>query len=94
MNEETKVDKDYKEAFNLGYELAKELSLKSPMFKKVSSGNNRMNAMQAGMRQYSQNIAKEKNKELDESQKFDNNLLNKLKTESKKDKGKGHDMSI
>ncbi len=89
MSEETKVDKDYKEAFNLGYELAKELSLKSPMFKEVSSGNNRMNAMQAGMEQHSKEIVKERNKE---------NVLgldnDNMAPKEHKDKGKGFDLSI
>lgn len=91
MSEETKVDKDYKETFNLGYELAKELKLKSPMFKEVgsSSGNNRMNAMQAGMEQYSKEIVKERNKEnvLD----LDND---NMAPKEHKDKGKGFNLSI
>ncbi len=65
MSEETKVDKDYKEAFNLGYELAKELNLKSPMFKDLNVENNRMTAMQAGMVEYSNGIAQVKNKGID-----------------------------
>lgn len=56
MSEETKVDKDYLEAFNLGYELAKELSLKSPMFEDLNSENNRLTAMQEGMEQYTKEI--------------------------------------
>jgi hypothetical protein len=35
MEENLKVDIDYKGAFNLGYELARELNLKSPLFKPV-----------------------------------------------------------
>ena len=59
MEENLKVDKDYKEAFNLGYELAKELNLTTPMFKDISSGNERINAMQVGMEQYSNEVTQE-----------------------------------
>ena len=52
MEENQKVDKDYKEAFNLGYELANELNLKSPMFTDLNSKNIRVKAMQEGMEQY------------------------------------------
>jgi hypothetical protein len=66
MSEETKIDENYKEAFNLGYELSKELNLKSPMFKDSKVDNERMNAMQAGMAQFSNEInpGKDKNKGL------------------------------
>ena len=54
-----KVSKDYKEAFNLGYEMAKELKLKSPMFQNSKSESNRLDAMQAGMMQYHEEILKQ-----------------------------------
>lgn len=47
-----KVDKDYLKAFNLGYEIAKDLSLKSPMFKDQNVDENNENAMQAGMLEF------------------------------------------
>ncbi|MEX0315156.1 MAG: hypothetical protein AB3N18_13340 [Allomuricauda sp.] len=50
--EEIKVDKDYKEAFNQGYELFKKLRLKPYILKDLASGNNRMQAMKDGMNQY------------------------------------------
>lgn len=56
MSEEMKVSKDYKEAFNLGYEMARELKLKSPMFHDTKSESNRLDAMQAGMVQYHEEI--------------------------------------
>jgi hypothetical protein len=67
MEENLKVDKDYMEAFNLGYELAKELKLMSPMFKNIESGNRRMQAMQTGMEEYSKEITANKNLSLDNS---------------------------
>lgn len=53
MVEETKVDKAYLEAFNLGYELAKELDLTVPMFQTIPAGNDRIGAMQSGMAEFS-----------------------------------------
>lgn len=50
--EETKVDKNYKEAFNQGYELSKELGLKPNILKDVTAGKNQMQAMQDGMKQF------------------------------------------
>ena len=84
MSEETKVDKDYKEAFNLGYELAKELKLKSPMFKDVTSGNNRTNAIQAGMQEFNKEIILQKDKKIDTPLGLD------VKGNSNKDKGFEH----
>jgi len=65
MEENLKVDKDYMEAFNLGYELAKELKLMSPMFKNIESGNRPMQAMQTGMEEYIKEITINKNLSLD-----------------------------
>lgn len=77
MEKNIKVDKDYLEAFNLGYELAKELNLKSPMFQDLNSENSLNNAMQAGMTQY-----------IDESkQGLEQN--NSYKVIKNKDKGQG-----
>lgn len=64
MTDKIKIDTNYKEAFNLGYELAKELKLQSPMFKDSKVGNDRMKAMQAGMEQYSHEIHQEHKKEI------------------------------
>lgn len=89
MSEETKVDTDFKEAYNLGYELAKELNLKSPMFKDVSSENERLNAIQDGMEQYSNEIAVQKNKGSTLGMNIGANIPNKHKGS-----GKGFDFSI
>jgi predicted aconitase len=95
MREEIKVDKKYMEAFNLGYELAKELNLKSPMFKDINSGNERMNAMQAGMRQHGREISLHINKGT--TQGLDSDKQSSLDADSLKNKGndnKGFDLSI
>lgn len=62
MEENLKVDKDYLEAFNLGYELAKELNLKTPMFEDLKSENVRITAINSGMTQYQLEINQEMNK--------------------------------
>tara|TARA_R110000796_G_scaffold848_1_gene3234 strand:- start:313 stop:570 length:258 start_codon:yes stop_codon:yes gene_type:complete len=67
MEEHLKVDKDYLEAFNLGYELAKELKLKSPMFKNIESDNSRIHTLQMGMEEYCREITLNKNITLDDS---------------------------
>jgi len=67
MEENLKVDYDYMEAFNLGYELAKELKLISPMFKNIDLGNSRMQAMKTGMEEYNKEITLNKNLSLNNS---------------------------
>ncbi|MDH7911341.1 hypothetical protein [Winogradskyella sp. SYSU M77433] len=57
---DTKVDRDYLEAFNQGYEVAKELGLKPDDLNGINAGNNRMQAMKDGMEQYGKDIALEK----------------------------------
>ncbi len=98
MSEETKVDKDYLEAFNLGYELAKELSLKSPMFKDMNPGNDRMIAMQAGMIESSNEIKLGKANEMDISTGLEFGRYTDREINTKKNKGidhsKGPDLSI
>lgn len=84
MEDNLKVDKDYKEAFNLGYELAKELNLESPLFKDSASTSSRIKSTQAGMAEYCGEIEYEKNKQMDKSQDLN----------SKRDKGTGLDFSI
>ncbi|HEA23149.1 hypothetical protein LCGC14_1398980 [marine sediment metagenome] len=90
MSEETKVDKDYLEAFNLGYELAKELSLKSPMFNDMNFGNDRIIAMQAGMIECGKEIKIEK---LDRKN-ISKNKLTDFYFNSLKDKGIEDDNGI
>lgn len=54
MDEDLKIDEKFKRAFNLGYEVAKELDLKTPMFQNESSDINLKSPMQAGMFQFVQ----------------------------------------
>ena len=67
MEENLKVDKDYKDAFNLGFELAKELNLKAPMFTDINSENIRLHSMQAGMTEYSHKLRRQNIAEIDKS---------------------------
>ncbi len=53
MEENLKVDKKYKEAYNLGYEVTKELDLKTPMFQNQSIDITN-SLIQGGMLQYLQ----------------------------------------
>ncbi|WP_339839454.1 hypothetical protein [uncultured Maribacter sp.] len=97
MEESLKVNKDYKEAFNLGYELAKELNLTTPMFKDTSYDNERINAMQVGMEQYSNEVAQGQHKENIlhiESDKKTSDIQNMdVKKVDRKDFDKGLDFS-
>ena len=52
MDEDLKIDEKFKRAFNLGYEVAKELDLKTPMFQNESSDTTLKSPMQAGIFQY------------------------------------------
>ena len=78
MKEEIKVDEKFKSAFNLGYRLAEELNLKSPMLEnqeKIMSSN----PMHLGMQEFIDEVKLSKNKRLDES----------VEKNTKKRKGKG-----
>jgi len=55
-------DKDYIEAFNQGYELSKELGLRSEILKDISSGRHRIQAMSDGMKQYEKELQIDKSK--------------------------------
>ena len=85
MEEHLKVDKDYLEAFNLGYELAKELKLKSPMFKNIESDNSRIHTLQMGMEEYCREITLNKNITLDDS---------KIIQQKNKDNQDGNELSL
>lgn len=73
MEENLKVDRDYLESFNLGYELAKELKLTRPMFKSTDQKKIGKDAMLAGMLQYFDE-AKVKKKSLDEAKRYTNTI--------------------
>ncbi|RKN78746.1 hypothetical protein [Ulvibacterium marinum] len=86
---ETRIDSDYKKAFNLGYEIAKELNLKTPMFKGQDSSQNSTNAIQAGMLHYIHEVALSKNKVLAKSVQI-RNIKSKAERKGKnKNRGKG-----
>ena len=93
MEENFKVDKDYKEAFNQGYELAKDLGLKPDILKDVSAGNHRMQAMKDGMQQYQKDmiLAKDIIPPMDMDS-LDNDYIDL--TPPDKDKGKDVDMDL
>lgn len=93
--EETKVDKDYVEAFNQGYEVAKELGLKPDTLSGINAGNNRIQAMKDGMEQYGREQTQEKNKEIITPFDMDNLDSSYLDlAPEKKDKDKGRDIDI
>jgi hypothetical protein len=54
MAENMKVDEKFKKAFNLGYEVAKDLDLKTPMFQNENSDITMKTPIQAGMFQFAQ----------------------------------------
>ncbi len=54
MEEKKKVDEKFKRAFNLGYEVAKDLDLKTPMFQNESPDITLKSLIQAGMFQFVQ----------------------------------------
>ena len=65
MEQDNKIDKDYKEAFNQGYVLAKELGLKPEILKGLNAGKKRIQAMKVGMEQHSKELTQTKQKERD-----------------------------
>lgn len=96
MEENLKIDKDYKKAFNLGYELAKELNLKAPMFEEFDSSNESMNAIQDGVGAYIKEATYLKGLKISQSMPRDANFENTQVKESKKNNQKdqrGFDIS-
>ncbi|ASV29694.1 hypothetical protein [Maribacter cobaltidurans] len=66
MEEDIKVDEKFKHAFNLGYRLAEELNLKSPMLEnqeKIMPSN----PMHLGMQQFIDEAKLSKNKRQDKT---------------------------
>ena len=101
MQENTKIDKDYKEAFNQGYTLSKELGLKPDIINGLSAGNNRMQAMKDGMEQHQKEVSLEKEKRQDKDiiPPFDIDKISDRKSsldkpEPEKEKGKGFDIEL
>ncbi|WP_406684329.1 hypothetical protein N1F78_00960 [Seonamhaeicola sp. MEBiC1930] len=95
MEEQTKVDKDYIEAFNQGYEVAKELGLKPEEIESIKAGKDRMRAMKEGMEQYQKEIELEKDKNIIppfDMDSFDNSYIDL--TPDKEDKDKDIDIDM
>jgi len=87
MEENMKVDKMFLKAFNLGYEVAKELDLKTHMFQNEGSDITLKSPIQAGMFRFVQERYAVIDKKLN-----NNNLLSTRKTIKKtfgKNKNKG-----
>ncbi|MDD7887856.1 hypothetical protein [Flavivirga sp. 57AJ16] len=101
MEEQTKVDKDYIESFNQGYEVAKELGLKPDSIEGIKAGNNRMQGMKDGMEQYGKELTQEKEKQIEnrkdiipplDIESLDNHYVDL--TPDRKDKNKDRDMEL
>lgn len=91
MEEEIKVDEKFKSAFNLGYRLAKELNLKSPMLKnqeKIMSSN----PMHLGMQEFIDEVKLSKNKRQNLS--IEQSKADNLKKGKKKSRNKGKGFSL
>ncbi|WP_036381520.1 hypothetical protein [Muricauda sp. MAR_2010_75] len=89
MEKDIKIDTKFKQAFNLGYRLAKELDLKSHIFqnqeKTMSS-----NPMHLGMQQYIDEAKLSKGKQQENS--TDKNQTDVSK--KGRDKSRGEDLSL
>ncbi len=101
MNEDTKTSEEYIdiEAFNQGYEVAKELGLKPDALQGIHAGNNRMQSMKEGMEQFQKEVALEKAKTQEKDiippfdmDSIDSNYIDL--SEPDKDKDKGMDMDL
>lgn len=88
MSEETIIDKDYKDAFNLGYELARELNIKTQMFHDIGSANRRTNPTKDGIGQYIKEMVQLN------SLKRIQTINSKIGGGDDKSRGEGFDLSI
>ena len=86
MDKDLHVDDTYKQSFNDGYTLAKELGINKESLKNISAGNDRMVAMSKGIDQFEKEaeMKKEREKLLDDLDSFD---LRPSKNEPDRDKG-------
>jgi len=84
-----KVDDDYKKAFNLGYEIAKELELKVPIFRNLNSENTSSNSINAGISQYLTENGFQVNKSISQSKNLGNTDSKKIGKGGKKDISQG-----
>ncbi len=95
MKESKDDQKDYIKRFNIGYELAQELSLKSDTLKDLAVNDNRMLAMYDGMKQYEKELIFEKDKQKENDKEiippydmdtFDNRMIDKDNNVPQKDR--------
>jgi len=89
MDEDLKVNEKFKRAFNLGYEVAKELDLKTPMFQNESSDITLKSPVQAGMFQFVQDNQAVLNKTIGNSNKVLKKSSQKKTFGKNRNKGKG-----
>lgn len=89
MDEDLKIEEKFKKAFNLGYEVAKELDLKTPMFQNESSDIALKSPMQAGMFQFVQDKQAVLDKTIDNSNKVLKKRSIKNTFGKNRNKGKG-----
>lgn len=86
MEEDIKIDEEFKRAFNLGYRIAEELSLKTYILedqeKRIGS-----NPMHLGMRQFIEEAKLSKNKKPDNS--LEQNKLDNVKKKKGRSRRKG-----
>lgn len=89
---ETRINSDYKKAFNLGYEMAKELDLKNPMFKGQDAAQNSTNPIQAGILQYIDEVTLSRKRNIDKS--INSRTLNSKIERKGKNRNKGKGLSF
>lgn len=89
MEENIKVDKEFLKAFNLGYEVAKELDLKTPMLQNRSSDITLKSPIQAGMFQFVQDKQAVLDKTIGNSNKVLKKSLIKKTLDKNRNRGKG-----
>lgn len=90
--DELKVDNDFKQAFNEGYEIASVLGLKSDELQEINGSQIRMMAIKAGIEQFEKDretgITKDIRKEIDLD------ALPKFNPGPEKDLDKGKDIDL
>jgi len=89
MEESLKVDEKFKKAFNLGYEVAKELDLKTPMFQKKGSDITLKSPVQAGIFRFVQDRQAGLDKSIAKSNKVQKRSVIKKTFGKNRNKGKG-----
>lgn len=89
IEENIKVDEKFKSAFNLGYEVAKELDLKTPMLQNEGSDITLKSPIKAGMFQFVQEIQTVLDKKIEKSNKVFKKSSIKKTFGKNRNRGKG-----